>query len=122
MSVELTDEQRINALLTEDERQPWDIDTWGIAETLVAEDVNAGKYEGCSSELEMAFQAYETLTKEILEKKERGVNYCPGDCGSFIRRARAKEKHPKCKICETEIKFIRKPIVGVPDAWEWEKV
>lgn len=120
MSTKLTEEQRVSKLLHSDEREPWDIDTWGISETLVAEDVSNGEYEGCTSELEMHFQHYESLAKEIIQKMGWGVNYCPG-CSSLIRRRRAQFKDPKCLMCGIKIKILRKEIEGVPGAWEWVK-
>jgi hypothetical protein len=40
--------------------------TWAVAETQVDADVARGEYEGCSSELEMAFTEYEARAKAIL--------------------------------------------------------
>jgi hypothetical protein len=41
-------------------------DTWSIAEHMVDSDVSKGEYEGCSSELEMAFGTYESHVKRVL--------------------------------------------------------
>jgi hypothetical protein len=40
-----------------------------VARSLVDEDVAAGEYEGCSSELELAYIEYEALAREALAAK-----------------------------------------------------
>ena len=53
-------EERILELLAEGHSP------WTIAETEVEEGVCAGLYEGCSTELEMAFEATEQKAERIL--------------------------------------------------------
>lgn len=40
---------------------------WAIAESMVDEEVAAGEYEGCSTELEMAFTEYENRVERLLQ-------------------------------------------------------
>jgi len=59
----MTDQEIIEVLVGSDG------DTHGVAEVLVARDVNAGEYEGCSSELELAFQEYQGRAERLMEAK-----------------------------------------------------
>lgn len=38
-----------------------------VADALVDRDVSSGEYEGCSSELEIAYTTYESLARRALE-------------------------------------------------------
>lgn len=54
-------EDRILELLAEDEQ----FDSWTVAAALVDQDVSRGEYDGCSSELEMAFAEYQTAIERV---------------------------------------------------------
>jgi len=54
-------DEQILALLIEAEG-----DAWAVAESLCDAEVARGEYEGCSSELEMAFAEYEQRAQQIL--------------------------------------------------------
>jgi hypothetical protein len=41
-------------------------DARGVAEILIDEDVSSGDYEGCSTELELAFTEYERIAEDVL--------------------------------------------------------
>lgn len=58
--------ERVEAAILASFDKDWEPRAESIAEQLVDEDVSSGEYEGCSTELEMAFQEYETLAERAL--------------------------------------------------------
>lgn len=40
--------------------------SWEVAEVLVDQDVSSGVYAGCSTDLELAFQEYQSKAEEII--------------------------------------------------------
>ena len=61
-STAMSDEQILDLLIETDGN------AWAVAEALVDSDVASGKYEGCSSELEMAFCEYEARAERVLAR------------------------------------------------------
>lgn len=45
-----------------------DLDTWAVAETLCDAEVARGDYDGCSTDLEMAFADYQERATRVLEE------------------------------------------------------
>lgn len=58
--------ERINEILATQAEPPYDLSAQDIAMELVDQDVSAGEYEGCSSELEMAYEHYMNVVQAML--------------------------------------------------------
>jgi hypothetical protein len=56
----ITDEQIIDLLIE------CDGDTYAVAETLCDTEVSRGDYDGCSSDLEIAFSTYQNRAERLL--------------------------------------------------------
>jgi hypothetical protein len=62
----MIDDARIIELL-----EACDGDCSAVGMALVDEDVSSGKYEGCSTDLELAFAQYEARAVELLDRVAR---------------------------------------------------
>jgi hypothetical protein len=67
---------------------------WSVAEFLVDQDVSAGLYEGCSSELEMHFVEYERLAAHVAAEADQPECPHPSTFG----------EPETCSMCGEEVK------------------
>ena len=60
------DQRRAEKIVLEAFEQDVEISADQVADVMVDQDVSKGEYEGCSTELEMAYAEYERIAKEVL--------------------------------------------------------